>query len=131
MVQWEFQPNGTPTMITDLDHENPVYITNKGKVETITQIKPDTDTKQFKSLGVRTPATLSDTYETNMIFTKSHNFAKFLHACPLTKLEAWIAYRMFFIPSVTYSAVTLSLQPKVIKRIHSVYLPMLLSRMGY
>ena len=63
--------------------------------------------------------------------TKGKNFARFLHAFPLTKLEAWIAYTMFFIPSVTYSAITLSLPMKAITRIHSLYLPVLLSRLVY
>ena len=62
---------------------------------------------------------------------KGRNFTKFLHACPLTKLETWIAYTMFFVPSYTYIAVSISLQTSDITSIHRTFIPALLLKLGY
>ena len=76
---------------------------------TITQIRPNDSSLEYKSLGVRLPGTLENNQEFKVMLTKSRRFAKFLTACPLSRYEALIAYKQFFIPSVTYGTVSLSL----------------------
>ena len=130
-MNWLFKPNGSPYLEADEANLQPVNIFTNGHYDKTSQILPTHDRKQFKSLGVRTPATLSDKYEIESMLNKCYTFSKFLHSCPLTKLETKIAYTMFFIPSLTYSTVTLSLSQSVITRMHSTYFPDLLPKLGY
>ena len=65
------------------------------------------------------------------ILKKGKIFSKFLIYCPLTRKEAWIAYQMYFIPSYTYSAVTLSFSVKDTTNIHRTFMPSLLNRLVY
>ena len=82
-------------------------------------------------MGVRTPYTLKDTYELKNIIKKGKVFSKFITACPVSKLEAWTAFTMFFVPSYTYSVVTLSINDTDIKKIHRTFFPTLLPKLGY
>ena len=129
ILNWLFHPDGTPYLDSTIDNSNPVIISHDNTTEHIKQIPPDNDKSEYKNLGVRTPATLRDTYELKNIIKKGKVFSKFLNACPVTKLEAWTAFTMFFVPSYTYSAVTLSLTDTAIKKIHSTFFPILLSKL--
>ena len=97
----------------------------------ITQINPNDRSLQYRSLGVRLPGTLENTKEFTVMLMKSRRFAKFLAACPLTRYEALISYSQFFIPSVAYGAVELSLTHVEIEQLHRIYIPRLLPRLGY
>lgn len=131
ILHWLFHKDGTPYLDPEIDPSKSVFISNNNTTEHIKQIPPDHDPSEYKSLGVRTPATLRDTYELNNILKKGRVFSKFLTACPTNKLEAWTAYTMFFVPSYTYSAVTLSLNDSDIKKIHRTFIPTLLPKLGY
>ena len=98
---------------------------------TIQQIKPNDRDLQYRSLGVRLPCNLVNNQEFKVILTKCSRFAKFLTACPLSRYEALIAYKQFFIPSVAYGAVALSLSNVEIEKLHRMYIPRLLTRLGY
>ena len=108
ILNWLFQKYGTPYLDQTIDTTTPVTIFHQNTIEHIHQITPDYDKNEYKHLGVRTPASLRDTYELKHILKKGKKFSKVLTACPVTKLEAWTAYNMFFVPSYTYSAVTIS-----------------------
>ena len=99
ILNWLFHHDGTPYLDQNIDNSNPVNISHQTTTEHVHQIPPDHDNSEYKNLGVRTPATLRDTYETNHILKKGRTFSKFLTACPINKLEAWTAYTMFFVPS--------------------------------
>lgn len=131
ILHWLFTSEGNPYLDTKLLSDNIVQITAQSSSETIQQIPPDTHSQQFKSLGVRTPPTLSDNYEFAQIQHKSTNFAKFLESCPLTRKEAWVAFTMYFVPSYTYRAVTLSFNMAQITKIQRIFMPMLLNRLGF
>ena len=130
ILHWEFNPNGTPYLDTSVDSSIPITISIDDISEPITQIPPDKEPKQFSSLGIRTPATLADHYEILNMIKKGNTFSKFLNACPLTKIETINAYTMFFVPSYSYSAVSLSLTPIDIIEIHLSLIPDLLPKMG-
>ena len=110
---------------------NPVLLNTCDTPESIQQICPYHHEQEFKSLGVRTPATLSDHYEYRNMIKKGRTFSKFLSTCPLTSKEAWIAYNVYFVPSYTYSAVTLSLPTNDIHKIHCTFMPLLLNKLGF
>ena len=57
---------------------------------------------------------------------KCKRFAKFLTACSLSRYEVLIAYKQFFIPSVAYGIVALSLSHVQVEKLHSLYIPRLL-----
>ena len=131
ILQWLFKDDGMPYLNTKVSQNAIVKLTSMNTTENIKQIAPDKDPKQFKSLGVRTPPTLQDNYELANIYSKSTNFAKFLASCPLTRKETWVAYTIYFVPSYTYSAVTLSLPMKDINQIHQSFMPLLLNKLGF
>ena len=62
---------------------------------------------------------------------KFQNFVKFLASCPLTRKETWVAYSMYFVPSYTYSAFTLSLPMTHINKIQRNFMPILLTKLGF
>ena len=130
ILKWLFQDDGKPYLDTTISLQNTVKLNTTNTATHIKQLAPDHDIKQFKSLGVRTPPTLQDHYELDHILCKSKNFAKFLVSCPLTRKETWVAYTMYFVPSYTYSAVTLSLPMKNITRVHQIFMPLLLNKLG-
>lgn len=131
ILNWLFTPSGLPYLDDTIIPTNPVLLNTSDTPETIQQLCPYHNTQEFKSLGVRTPATLSDHYEFQNMLKKGRTFSKFLSTCPLTRKEAWIAYNVYFVPSYTYSAVALSLTTKDIHKIHCTFMPLLLNKLGF
>ena len=131
ILNWQFTPSGLPYLDDTILQANPVILHTSATPEPIQQICPYHNTQEFKSLGVRTPATPSDHYEFQNMVEKGRAFSKFLSFCPLTSKEAWIAYTIYFLPSYTYSAVTLSLTTKEINKIHCTFIPLLLNKLGF
>ena len=126
-----FFPDGIPTLANDITLPGNVYLQTNNDPELISIISPYEHPKNFKSLGVRTPPTLWDSYELEYILNKCRNFAKFLVSYPLTRKETWVAYTMYFVPSYTYSAVALSLTKAQTTQIQKTFLPLLLPRLGF
>ena len=129
---WDFKSDGTP-FIKDLADQqtSDVQLVVGGEMTQLNRISPTNDVSGYKSLGVRMPADLNNKFELRAMQAKSDRFAAFLAACPLTRTEAYIAYRMYFIPSVAYGGISLSLTSNEIKNLQKRYLSTLITKMGY
>ena len=77
------------------------------------------------------PGDLSNDYELQSIRVKWDRFANFLTACPLNPQEAYIAYNVYVLPSLTYVSLSLFLQQSTIDNIHKRYIPALLPKLGF
>ena len=78
VLSWKFHLNGIPYLDLTVNEDNPVTLNHSAQQVIVTQIPPDKHHKDFKSLGVRTPATLSDHYKMKAILKKGKIFSKFL-----------------------------------------------------
>ena len=58
-------------------------------------------------------------------------FLKFLNTCALTREETWIAYKQYFLPSITYSFIVVSFSEAECDKMHRKLYPRLLQKMGY
>ena len=67
-MNWKFNPNGTPYLDETVLTNNPVLLHTSRNSVPIQQIAPNYDSKEFKSLGIYKPATLTDHYELKNIF---------------------------------------------------------------
>ena len=76
-MNWKFQPSGIPYLDDTVTSTNPVLLHTSGTPVPIQQICPYHNAKEFKSLGVRTPATLSDHYEYKNIIKRAVLFPNF------------------------------------------------------
>jgi len=128
---WKFKSTGEPYLDNNDESDLNVRIISEGKPIQLNQIRNDIEPNKFKSLGTMVPGTLSDHYELEAAKTKIRLFTKFLTACPLTRYEAWVAYKQYFLPSILYGSVITSFSRKQCVQLHAMLIPRLLQKLGY
>ena len=136
IVYWKWI-KGLPVMLrpSEMDHIPTIKITSgfdvsTGKFGPLTAIKQLDPIESNKSLGIRQATTGIDTDQCAYLRNESIIISKRIMTSNLTRFESYIAYRFCYIPFVSYSLGTTTLQPKQLQSISSHATGSFLTKMG-
>jgi len=131
ILQWKFTSSGEPYLNEDTENGNRVTLEGSEEPTILQRINHNREPKQFKSLGTYIPGSLDNHYEYKIAQLKVKKYVKFLNSCPLRKNEAWISYKQYFLPSITYGFVAVSFSIEQCETLHRQLYPKLLQKLGY
>jgi hypothetical protein len=128
MLIWQYDDLGTPTITPEKDLPvNTVTVTRNNIPTTIKRVD---EIKALKLLGAYSALNQNNTAANTHMKKITIRFDKAITACPLPRVEVFIAYTTMYLPSITYSLPATTLTIKECKKIQARLYPCLLSRLG-
>ena len=133
-LNWNFSPEGDPIPMTIEDQkiygQNIISIIDQDSGEHVNIQQKESD-QVHKTLGVYKNILGDDSYQFQTILDKSTKLAQLISAAHMTRQQARLAYKMIYLPTITYCFPACSFSQQQLERIQKTSLPQFLSAMGW